>query len=94
MDVNLDNIEKNEKTSQYIKKYNLKIKEIIKLFNFENLIIYSDENEQFKFLQECMYITQDNKIMKSNKSEYTEELIAFLIFKEDNSIELDLTSIA
>ncbi|WFD10915.1 hypothetical protein [Tepidibacter hydrothermalis] len=92
--VNLDNIEKNEQTNQYIEKYNLKVKEIIKLFNFENMIIYSDENERFKFLQEGMYITQDNKIMKRYKKEYIEELIAFLIFREDDSIELDLTSIA
>ncbi len=94
MNVNLDNIEKNEQTDQYIEKYDLKIKEIIKLFNFENMIIYSDENERFKFLQQDMYITQDNRIMKRHKTDYIEELIAFLIFREDDSIELDLTSIA
>ncbi len=94
MNINLDNIEKNEQTNQYIKKYDLKIKEIIKSFDFENMIIYSDENERFKFLQKGMYITQDNRIMKRHKTEYTEELIAFLIFREDNSIELDLTSAA
>ncbi|CAH2214811.1 hypothetical protein [Tepidibacter aestuarii] len=94
MNINLDIIEKNEQTNEYIKKYNLKIKEIIKLFDFENMIIYSDENERFKFLQEGMYISQDNRIMKRYKAECTEELIAFLIFREDNSVELDLTSIA
>lgn len=91
MKINLDDIEKSEQTKEYIKKYNLKIKEIINMFEFKSMITYSDQNESFKFLQEDIYISKGNKISKRYSCNHIEELAAFLIFKDDNKIELDLT---
>ncbi len=94
MKINIANIRKNEETRYYIEKYNLKVIEIMKLFDFQHMITYVDENERFKFSQEDLYITKDYGVTKKYSEEHHEELMAFLIIKDNDYIELDLSTIA
>lgn len=94
MKIILDDLEKNDETKQYIKKYNLKIRDIVNLFDFKNMTTYCDQSECFKFSHENVYIIKGNKISKKRCNNYIEELTAFLIFRENDKIELDLTCIS